>query len=207
MQDKSGISAISPNKRIEVYLLAAGKSERLGVPKQLLRLGGDTILSHMARKFFGAGLKRVRVIGRVDDELLAREAYELGLRYVINLEPELGMVGSILEALDDCRSEWMALCPADMPLLEVGTIERCASMLDKGYSVVQPICEGIRRHPVFLKDNVWLSLRGAIREGKTLRDFLMTQNIYTVHTENCKQFRDMDTLEDYREILREFEKS
>jgi len=161
----------------------------------------------MARKFFEAGLKRVRVIGRVNDELLAREAYELGLRYIINLDPESGMTSSILEALDDCRSEWMVLCPADIPLLEVRTIERCASMLDKGYSIIQPICGGVRKHPVFLKDRTWLSLRGAIREGKTLRDFLMTQNIYTVYTENCQQFRDVDTMEDYREIMREFENS
>lgn len=206
MRDRFDISGTSPNKRVEVYLLSAGKSERLGVSKQLLRIGGETILSHMARTFFRAGLKRVRVIGRVDDELLAREAYELGLRYIINLDSELGMVRSILEALDDCRSEWMALCPADLPLLEVETIERCVSMLDRGYSVIQPICGGVRKHPVFLKDHLRLSLRMAIQEGKTLRDFLITQSICTVDVEDCSQFQDVDTLDDYRKILKEFEK-
>ncbi len=173
----------------------------MGASKPMLPFGDQTVLARVAAAFKEGGVQRVMVVGRTDDADLAREALELGLRYVFNLEPERGMAGSILEALDDCRSEWLALCPADIPMLRPETIAACLTALTEGRNVVQPECGGRRRHPVFLRAGLFLDLRTSLGEGGTLRQFLRGREIRHVAVEGCAQFQDINTPEEYARLL------
>lgn len=193
---------MSWNDLVEVYFLAAGRSERMGASKPMLAFTSGTVLSTMVSAFNEAGLHRIRVIGRGDDADLARETNVLNARYIFNLEPEIGMSGSILEALEDCRSPWMCLTPSDIPLLSSETITACLQALDQA-QIVQPECSGKGKHPIFIKSNVFLSLRPFLRSGGTLRDFLATQSVVRVSRSNPTEFLDMDTPEDYVRLLQE----
>lgn len=192
---------MSSNDLVEVYLLASGWSERMGASKPMLPFGRRTVLSRIGDAFSGAGLDRIRVIGRPDDHELARESFLLGYRYIINLEPERGMSGSVLEALNDCRSAWLALCPCDHPLLTATTIKLLAQNLDNTVDAVQPIAADKPRHPVFLRFGATLELRTIINEGGTLRDFLRKCNRRFVQFHSPEEFCDMDTPEDYARLL------
>lgn len=189
-------------KSIEVYFLAAGKSERMGYSKPLLPFKAGTVLFTMVNSFREAGLQKIRVIGRADDPDLARETNVLNARYIFNLEPESGMASSILEALDDCRSSWMCVTPADIPLLTSNTISACLEALE-GAEIVQPECLGKGKHPIFLKSNLALEMRPFLRQGGTLRDFLATQSVRKISRPNPTEFMDMDTHDDYIRLLQE----
>ena len=112
------------------------------------------------------------------------------------------MAGSIVEALDDCTSDWMCLCPADMPMLTAQAIGDCAAALGDE-RIVQPECEGRRRHPVFVSTSLRFELRCFLNEGGTLRGFLHERIIKTVPAQPCSQFRDIDTPQDYERLLEE----
>ncbi|MCL6622998.1 MAG: NTP transferase domain-containing protein, partial [Fimbriimonadales bacterium] len=172
------MSETSLSTEIEVYLLAAGRSERLGQCKQLLDWDGKTLLARMVDAFRSAGLICLRVVGRPEDEELAREVHSLGLRYVVNPQAERGMASSILVALEDCRSPWLGLCPADMPLLRTETLLRLGSAVSDSFSIIQPICKGIRRHPVLFKRNLAPEVRAVLEAGGTLRDYLRSAEVY-----------------------------
>lgn len=192
---------MSLNELVEVYLLASGQSERMGTSKPMLPFGRRTVLSRIGDAFTEAGLGRIRVIGRPDDHELARESFLLGYRYIINLEPERGMSGSVLEALDDCRSRWLALCPCDQPLLTATTIKILAQNLDETVDAVQPIAAEKPRHPVFLRLGATLELRAVLREGGTLREYLRKCNRRLIQFHSPEEFSDMDTPEDYARLL------
>ncbi|MEM4409557.1 MAG: nucleotidyltransferase family protein [Candidatus Caldarchaeum sp.] len=195
------MSETSLSVEVEVYLLAAGRSERLGKCKQLLDWDGKSLLGRMADVFRSAGFVCLRVVGRPEDEELEREVYSLGLRYVVNRDAEQGMVSSVLTAFEDCQSPWLGICPADMPLLDPGTLRQLHSAVSDFCTVVQPICAGIRRHPVLIRKKVASKVRSIMAEGGTLRDFLRSAEVYKIQVQDCIQFEDVDTPEDYQRLL------
>lgn len=198
---KSGMSGTSLSELVEVYILAAGEGSRLGGQKATLPFGDGSIFRRITCAFRNAGLKKIRVIGRTTDESLAREANLLSVRYIFNLDPGQGMAGSVLEAIDDCRSRWAGLCPVDMPLLTSATIGTVLSGLSDDVACVQPECEGRPKHPVFLRASTFLSLRDHLRKGGTLREFLPTVERKLVACGAPHEFFDADTPEDYSRLL------
>ena len=76
-------------------ILAAGASTRLGQPKQLVAVDGETLLRRTARLAIQAGcLPVVVVLGR-DAATLAGEVEGLGASIVINDEWQTGMASSL----------------------------------------------------------------------------------------------------------------
>jgi molybdenum cofactor cytidylyltransferase len=85
-------------------ILAAGSSLRLGTPKQLVRLGDETLLERTVRVALEAGLNPV--LGVVSPDLLIKPEPS-GMTRVINREAAEGMASSIragLRALDSNSS-------------------------------------------------------------------------------------------------------
>ena len=75
-------------------LLAAGASTRLGEPKQLARLGGETLLERAIRTAREAGCAPLVVLG-CEAQRIAREPWMRGVPYVINEDWPEGMGTSI----------------------------------------------------------------------------------------------------------------
>jgi molybdenum cofactor cytidylyltransferase len=191
---------MSSNPDVEAYLLAAGRSERMGESKPMMKFGDSTVIARMIAAFREGGCENVRVIGRADDEPLAREAFVARARYIINLDPSPGMVSSVLEALDDCRARFLLLCPADMPLIGAQTVSAIIARRADCSTGVQPSCGSRLRHPVLLRLAATLPLRNAIARGETLRDFLAMHPLDTVEFDDELQFADMDTPDDFRRL-------
>lgn len=201
MQGKYVTSETWLNSPADVFLLAAGSGTRMGASKPLMDFDGESILRRMTTSFRAAVLSRIRVIGRVDDHELAEATLAAGAAYVQNPRPDLEMAGSILVAIENCDSQWMAVCPADMPLLTSAPIAACLDNL--AGDVVQPSCEGLPKHPVFLNRSLFPKLQARLREGFTLRDCLAEIETRTlIESPNPMQFRDVDTPEDIDALLR-----
>jgi molybdenum cofactor cytidylyltransferase len=79
---------------IEIVLLAAGGSSRLGHPKQLVRYRGQTLLRWSARQALDTGAPVHVVLGASEDEL-REEIKSLPVDIVVNPDWRLGISGSI----------------------------------------------------------------------------------------------------------------
>jgi molybdenum cofactor cytidylyltransferase len=81
--------------RLAAILLAGGSSTRLGQPKQLLRLGGNTLVRRAARLLLELGPLSVTVVTGSQAPRVAREVEDLPLSVVANPAWERGMGASI----------------------------------------------------------------------------------------------------------------
>src|SRR6185503_5213697 len=79
---QSGVAAV---------VLAAGMSRRLGTPKQLLRIDGETILERTLRNVRASNVGEIiLVLGHAADDVQRAIATQ-GLKVVINLDYQQGM--------------------------------------------------------------------------------------------------------------------
>ena len=90
--------ALEPFRAVPAVILAAGASRRLGRPKQLVRLGGESLLRRAARAAL-AGCAPVLVVLGCRAEEMAPELEGLAVTPVLNAAWEEGMASSIRAGL------------------------------------------------------------------------------------------------------------
>lgn len=108
--------------KLGAIILAAGKAERFGGPKQLLEIAGETLLDRACRIAVEAGCSTVlRVLGARADEIMARPVPE-GVHTLVHQTWEEGMGGSLaagagrlLDIAPDTEALFVLL--ADQPLV------------------------------------------------------------------------------------------
>lgn len=91
------------------YVLAGGRSRRMGQDKALLALAGRPLIEQAVRKLR-------RVVGDVRILSNRHELAEYG-PLVPDLREGCGPLGGIEAALGDARSQWILVLPVDMPFL------------------------------------------------------------------------------------------
>jgi len=106
--------------KLSALVLAAGASRRLGRPKQLLKLNGESLVHRAASLALGAGFSPVRVVlGAVDAEL--REALkDLPVRLLDNPDWTEGLASSLRQGVADWGVEEAGLLvlACDQPALD-----------------------------------------------------------------------------------------
>ena len=134
-------------------LLAAGRGTRFdpaGLHNKLLTpLADGTPLACAAARALLAVLPHVTAVVRPGAEALAHALNEAGCDVVFATEAERGMGASLaagIRATSEAQGWIVAL--ADMPWIARATIEQIARRLDGGASIVAPIYQGRRGHPV-----------------------------------------------------------
>jgi molybdenum cofactor cytidylyltransferase len=174
---------------IPAIVLAAGASLRLGSPKQLARLGVETLLGRAVRMAQEAGLSPV--YGVVSADLLIESAPS-GMIRIVNQEAAEGMASSIragLRGLKDADPLLGAVILAcDQPTV---TARHLRELANGGRNVVASAYAGRKGVPAYFPREVFetlLNLRGDLGA----RDLL--QNARAVPLE-CGEFG-VDTIED-----------
>jgi len=140
-------------------VLAAGWSTRMGHPKALTRLGGETAVERIVRACHEAGCGSVRVVAPPGVPLPPLDAHVL-----VNPDPDAGRTGSLQMALRGDALVW----PVDHPLAAPGTAR--ALLATPGEWVV-PTWGGKGGHPVVLRGGAVALVRAA-RPDAPLRDAL-----------------------------------
>jgi CTP:molybdopterin cytidylyltransferase MocA len=132
-------------------LLAAGDGSRLGQPKALVRLGGQSLAGR------GAAMLRA---GGADPVVVVTGAAAVDLRDVLavhNPDWRTGMGSSMAAGLaavpDHCAAAVLAL--ADQPLVGSAAVQRLISAFAGGASVAVAGYSGRPRNPVLLAREHW----------------------------------------------------
>ena len=159
---------------IHGIVLAAGMGRRIGMPKALLTLQGQTFHHHAVRVLMGADLDVLVVVNPLVNEALPppfpRE------RRLVNPDPGQaeGMFSSVRLAVQEALRQGVGaalLLPVDHPLVTPGDVAAVAAGLGAGGAFVVPSANGRRGHPLGVTAPVMAEIL-ASPGGTTLRDLV-----------------------------------
>lgn len=108
-----------PEHKHVAVVLAAGGSSRLGMPKQLLRRNGETLIHRVVRLVAATRPVRVIAVLGASHDRLARELVDIPHTSVLNADWHRGLAGSLRAAAPHVPHDHAALLVAcDQPALE-----------------------------------------------------------------------------------------
>ncbi len=97
------------------YILAGGKSSRMGEDKGLILFNGKPMITHMIEQLKPA-VKKITIVSN-------NKAYEqFGLEVINDLIFDIGPAGGILTALSHTNADYNFICSCDMPFIKTEAI-------------------------------------------------------------------------------------
>jgi molybdenum cofactor cytidylyltransferase len=146
---------------ISGVILAAGKSTRLGRPKQLLELGGEPVLLHTVRNATSSHLDQVVLVLGDSASEIADAIGEQGQGLAFNPDYELGQSTSLKLGLSriDPEAEAVMFLLGDQPQVSAEIINAVISHFRKtGGSIVMPSYHGTQSNPVLFSRELFPEL-------------------------------------------------
>ena len=182
---------------ISAIVLAAGQATRFGECKQLVRLGGKTLLEHALASVRGARIDDVVVVlGANAEEILDRVAFRETV--VINPDFAGGMSTSIQAGLRAAKGDAALIVLGDQPFVTSATIDVLIDEYRRtNASVIIPTYRGLRGNPVLLDRSLFaemMNIRGDIGCRAIFGDH--ADSIVNVPVEDRGVVVDIDTVED-----------
>jgi molybdenum cofactor cytidylyltransferase len=193
---------------VPALILSGGESARMGSPKALLTIGGETFVERLLRVARAGGADDVVVVTGTHDREI-RDALGAppitAVRIVTNPAPEGGQISSLvagLDVVDRPGVEAVLVMLVDHPLVAPGTVAALlAAWRPARPPVVRPRYEGRAGHPVIFDRAAFGPLRGALEDGA--RGVVRRFGPMVVEVDVADQGvrLDIDTVEDYRSAL------
>jgi molybdenum cofactor cytidylyltransferase len=185
---------------IAAIVLAAGKSERMGQPKALLRFRGRTFLENILLSIGGSSIRHtVVVVGRHRAEI---QSAIPETPMVFNPNYEQGMTTSVqagIRALPTGVSAAVIFL-VDHPSIDEATIEKLIANVRQG-CIVLPTHEGRRGHPVVFSATLFPEIL-ALDADCGLNTVVRADpgRVLEVSVESPEVLRDIDTPEQFRAL-------
>ena len=167
---QSGVSAV---------VLAAGMSRRMGTPKQLLRIGGETILERTLKNVRASAVAEIVLVLGFAAESVEKEISTERVKIVHNQEYQQGMGTSLRAGLAavDAGASAALIVLADQPFVRPETLNRLiACHQESKPQIIIPMYKGFRGNPVLLD-------RSVFPEVKALTGDVGCRAIFGDHTE------------------------
>lgn len=167
--DYDGLVSHNPPPPLPVICVLAGRSERMGSPKQHVQIGGRTFLGHLLAclAVVGGRLGPRLFVGREGDAASQRQVVAAGGDWLVNPDPERGPLSTLRIGLDHLPSRsGFLFWPIDHPLVSPETVLTvCQTAVDHPEALVVPSFEHRRGHPVVFPAWAVADLRAAPLEG------------------------------------------
>ncbi len=112
----------------EGFILAGGRSRRMGADKAFLEIGGETFLNQAVRKVSAVCEDRVKVVFNRDQTVLI-DRLPIGLSVTFDLVPDRGALGGIHSALKNCQTTFAFILAVDLPLVPIEAINYLAELM------------------------------------------------------------------------------
>ena len=186
-------------ERVAGILLAAGSGSRLGQPKALVELGGETLAQR------GVALLRA---GGADPILLVTGAVPVTIPEALavhNPDWSTGMGSSLatgLRALTETDVAAAVIALADQPLVGPGSVRRLIGAYRDGAPVAVAAYEGKPRNPVLIAREYWPVVLQMATGDTGARAFLQAYAELVTHVEcaDTGSPDDVDTAEDLARV-------
>ncbi|MDA0334208.1 MAG: nucleotidyltransferase family protein [bacterium] len=195
-------------RSISAIVLAAGRSRRMGRPKQLLPLSGkDNVIQVVTRLIRPLVRHVVVVVGHVGGQVAASLA-DQDITLAINTDVDRGMLSSVQVGIravpEPC--EGYLICLGDQPSLHAAVIDAVLHNAAAGVGIVMPTYDGKRGHPVFIHRRYREEILALDPETTGLNAVTRSHEAETVEVawSDARILDDMDTPTDY---AREFERA
>lgn len=191
---------------LTAIIVAAGYSFRMKQFKPLLSLGKSTVLERAVESFLKGGIEDIRVVvGHRANELYPI-LERLGVRAIINPNFAEGMFSSVQAGVHSLSPDVRGffLLPVDNPMVNPDTVKKLQNaFFSTEYGIIYPAYQGMRGHPPIIssrfisKVTVWEGTGG-------MRTLLQQyeQDALEIEVEDPGVLLDMDTPEDYQEMLK-----
>jgi molybdenum cofactor cytidylyltransferase len=191
---------------VSAIVLAAGKSERMGKPKALLRLRGRTFIENILDAIGSAGItETIVVLGHYRDQI--ERAVPPSARTVFNPRYEQGMITSLQTGIRALSPQTIGalLFLVDHPIVDIETIELLLQHAAPNRIVV-PAFQGRRGHPVMFS---WSVLQEILAlspfQGANIVVHKDPERIVQVPVKSPGILVDVDTPEDFQNLLNAYE--
>lgn len=186
---------------ISAILLAAGKSRRIGKPKQVLPLGSSTILEQTVDNLLRSKIDDlIVVLGYAAQEVMKKIANR-PVKIAINPAYEQGMSTSIVTGLRlvDNKAQAVMITLADQPFICINIINSLIeTFFHHNKGIVIPTYQGRRGHPVIFavkyKEEL-LKLTGDIGGRQIIKRH--SEDVVEMPVDSESINVDIDTLSDY----------
>lgn len=188
---------------------SAGSSLRMGRPKALLRVEGETFLSRTIQALGGGGCDPVLVIVSERPGDAVAEASDLarraGAHVLVNPDPGEGPITSLrlaIEALADSASG-LAYLPVDHPLVRPDTVAALLSAARAARAALTvPTYRGERGHPPVFSATLFPELADpALEGGARTVVHRHLERALLVEVEDAGVITDIDTPEAYAAVV------
>lgn len=192
-------------------ILAAGFSSRMGAFKPLLEIGGKSSLAHLIEVNRKAGVDDIIVVTGHEREALINAIEAGGATEAYNENYERGMFTSIQagiqKVLDLGEENSVLLYLVDVPLVGHASIEKVLKAHSENMdSLVVASYKNKKGHPILIPQKYLQAILDYDGENG-LKGFTRRHNdaIIRIETGDEGVILDMDTPEDYREMLRYYD--
>jgi molybdenum cofactor cytidylyltransferase len=188
--------------RVLGCILSAGLSRRMGSPKALLTIEGETFLERIVRLMREAGISDIWVVYHQKE---IREKGPEGINWIYNGEPEKGQLHSLrlfVKTILEKDSPGFVMTPVDHPLVTVKTYQKLVEKVGLG-KILIPTYKKRRGHPTFFPKSTYRDLldapleigaRYVIRKRKEL--------VLEIPVDDPGILVDIDTPQDLEEIIK-----
>lgn len=181
-------------------VLAAGASQRLGRPKQLVPYRGKPLLRHAVDAALAAGVGPVVVVLGAEAERIARALAGLGVGIVINREWRAGLGGSVAAGVRAAAGlepavAGVLLLACDQPLVTPELLRSLAAGLAAGAPVAAAGYGGTLGVPAAFERRLFPELLG-LDADRGARDVIARHRDQAVSAPFPEGELDIDTAED-----------
>jgi len=179
----------------------------MGASKGLLELDGVSFVRHVVGALAAGGCGPVLVVTAPGDRATAAEAEAAGARVLVNPEPGEGPITSLRLAIAEAsRSDaaYVAYLPIDHPRVRAGTVAALLAATRAQYPpAALPSYRGSRGHPAVFARSLFDELSDpGLKGGARTVVHRHLDRVLLVETEDPGVLLDVDTPEEYRELLR-----
>jgi molybdenum cofactor cytidylyltransferase len=187
--------------RVAAVVLAAGMSRRMGAPKQLLRLGGKSLLERALASVRGSGVDEIVLVLGAGADDVRRQVTTEGMLVVVNPDFQQGMGTSLRAGLAavSASMEGALIVLADQPFVRSSTLDQMIAYRQQNApQILLPLYRGFRGNPVLLDRAVFPELMRLTGDVGCRAIFgSHTESIHRLAVDDVGILLDIDSAEDW----------
>jgi molybdenum cofactor cytidylyltransferase len=200
------LSATHPDPPVDAILLAAGRSARMGEPKPLLELDGESFIERGIRALRDGGCRIVVAVVDEQADWAVRLADATGALVELSDDPGAEPIDSVRRALAHIPGDAAAvlLLPVDHPAVKPATVAAVIESFRRDPApVVRPAHRGRPGHPTLFARSLFDELRGGeLPLGARSVIDAHAGEVRDLEVDDPGVVTDVNTPDDYRRLTR-----